>query len=222
MTGPTESDRRRADQQEAPVQGSLSEGETTSRGGDGESRDDGAVDPRKALLDRARRYARTVDVDVDLSRVSWDVSTRAKRRAGVCLYDASTGDVTIRLTLDAYRQYDWEEFAAVIRHELVHAWEFQSFGESGHGDRFARKAADLDVSRYCRSFADGRLRLVCRNEDCSWSVERHRASVSVTAPEDRRCGSCGSRYVVEHVATGERWHTRSGYESARDRIGDEW
>jgi len=181
-----------------------------------------ASQTRQALLARASAYAETVDIDVDLGAVSWEISERAKRRAGVCLYDGDAETVTIRLTWDAYEAYGWSEFTEVVRHELVHAWEFQRYGESDHGDRFRRKAAEVGASRRCRAFAEPRLRLRCTNDDCHWSADRHRASTVVTDPGGRRCGTCGARYLVEHVETGERWRTKSGYESARERIGDEW
>jgi predicted SprT family Zn-dependent metalloprotease len=187
----------------------------------GETGDPNRGTSAESIVDRVRRYARTVEVDVDLSTVSWELSERAKRRAGVCLFDRQTGLVTIRLARGAYEKFDWDEFAAVVRHELVHAWEFQQYGESGHGDRFERKAAALDVPRHCPPFTAGRLRLVCTNDACSWELDRHRASASVTRPGTRRCGDCGAPYLVEHVATGVRWHTASGYETARERI-DDW
>ncbi|RBI62269.1 sprT domain-containing protein [halophilic archaeon] len=179
-----------------------------------------APDTRDELLERAAAYARTVDLDVDLAAVDWEISDRAKRRAGACVYDPDTGRVTIRLTWDAYRAFGWAEFAGTVRHELVHAWEFQRFGDSGHGDRFRRKAAAVDAPRHCRTFAEPRLRLDCT--DCAWTADRHRASKAVSRPSERRCGACGSRYRVEHVATGRTWRTRAGYLVARRRLGDEW
>lgn len=175
----------------------------------------------ETLLARARRYARTVDVDVALDELSWEVSTRAKRRAGACLYHRESSDVTIRLAWRAAERFDWSEFAAVVRHELIHAWEYQQFGEAGHGSRFKREADRLDVATTCPTFSVPRLRLYCTNAACDWSAERHRASAVVREPERRRCGRCGSRYEVEHVASGERWRTSAGYRGARERI-EEW
>ncbi len=179
-------------------------------------------DPEATLLDRARRYAETVPIDIDPAAVTWELSRRAKRRAGACQYDGRTGTVTIRLTWDAYREHSWEEFTGVIRHELVHAWEFQHFDESGHGERFYEKAASIDAPRYCTPFSEPRLRLVCTAPDCDWTAGRFRASSTVTTPEKRRCGNCGARYVVEHLASGERWRDQDGYRRARDRIGGGW
>jgi len=173
-----------------------------------------------AFLDRVRKYARTVPIDVDLDSVQWSISHRAKRRAGSCRYD---GDVaTIRLSWDAYREHGWAEMAGVVRHELVHAWEFQQFGESGHGERFREQADRLDAPRHCSPFSEPRLRLVCTAEDCDWSADRFRASVTVSEPNTRRCGVCGDRYRVKHLATGRSWRTARGYEREREAIGEDW
>ena len=175
---------------------------------------------RDGLLDAAERYARTVPIAVDFETMEWECSDRAVRRAGACHYDHRTERVTIRLTWSAYRSFGWEEFTGTIRHELVHAWEFQQFGESGHGRRFKAKAGELDAPRHCRSFVDARLRLVCST--CDWEARRFRASEAVKQPEKRRCGSCGSRYRVEHVESERRWRTYAGYLVARRKLGRDW
>ncbi|MGA9401133.1 SprT-like domain-containing protein [Haladaptatus sp.] len=175
---------------------------------------------RDELLDAAERYARTVPIPVDFERIEWECSDRAVRRTGACLYDRRTEQVTIRLTWEAYRSFGWDEFTGTIRHELVHAWEFQRFGESGHGRRFKAKARELDAPHHCRSFADARLRLVCSS--CDWEARRFRASEAVKRPAKRRCGSCGSRYRVEHVESGRRWRTHAGYLVARRKLDGDW
>jgi predicted SprT family Zn-dependent metalloprotease len=184
---------------------------------------DTAPQSRRELLEWAAAYAKVLDVDVPAAELSWRISERAKRRAGGCRYDPTTEDITIVLTWDAFEAFGWEEFKGTIRHELVHAWEFHHFGESGHGERFHRKAADMDAPRHCRTFTDGRLELVCLADDCAWNPDRHRASKPVKFPDDGyRCGDCGSRYVVRHVDSGRTWRTYDGYQRARDALGDDW
>jgi predicted SprT family Zn-dependent metalloprotease len=183
----------------------------------------GAPATREALLDRAAAYARTVDLDLDVTTLEWEISERAKRRAGGCRYDPETGQVTVVLTWEAYREFGWAEFTATIRHELVHAWEFTEFGESGHGERFRERAAAIDAPRHCRPFTEGRLEMVCTSDDCGWRPERHRASKPIKRPDGGyRCGECGAAYFVRHVDTGRTWRTATGYEAAREAIGDEW
>ncbi|WP_276248482.1 SprT-like domain-containing protein [Haladaptatus sp. YSMS36] len=180
------------------------------------------IHTRTALLERASAHAETVPLDVELETVSWEISARARRRAGQCRYDEQTGEVTIRLTWAAFEAYGWEQFSGVVRHELVHAWEFQQFGESSHGPRFRAKAGEVDAPRRCEPFTDGRLVLTCVDDRCDWRAERHRASAVVTKPTRYRCGACRSKLVVTHVQTAESWRTNDGYEDARARIGAEW
>ena len=177
---------------------------------------------RSELLAGAAAYAESVDLAVDLAAVDWEVSERATRRAGACLYDRRNERVTVRLTWAAFEAFGWAEFRETIRHELVHAWEFQRFGRSGHGPRFRRAAERVDAPRHCRPFTEPRVRLRCLDDDCAWSPGRHRASKAVTRPERMRCGDCRAPYEVEHVESGERWLTTEGYEEARARLGDRW
>jgi predicted SprT family Zn-dependent metalloprotease len=181
----------------------------------------GTPDPEtpRELCSYARIYAESVDVDVDHDAIEWEVSKRARRRAGACTYDAETGVVTIRLTWQAYCEHGWRQFTDTIRHELVHAWEFQAFGTAGHGERFREMAASVDAPRYCEAFADARLELSCRG-DCGWSAGRHRASKPIKDPGAYRCPACESDLVVEHRESGVTWVDAAGYADARDVVED--
>lgn len=164
-----------------------------------------------------------MDLSVDVHLLNWEISERARRYAGSCSYNHITEQITITLAWAAYQEYGWEEFTGTIRHELVHAWEFQQFGESTHGERFLQKAREIDAPRYCRPFTEARLQLVCTNDHCDWHLDRHRASKSVTHPDEGyRCGRCKSSFEVRHVDSGERWRTNTGYERARETLGSDW
>ena len=178
------------------------------------------------IIAHARGHARAtladegVSLDVDFDRLEWAVSSRAKRRAGVCRWNARTETATIVLSRRAYCAFDTEAFEAVVRHELIHAWEFQRFGESGHGQRFLERAAALDVPRHCASFSAPRYVLRCL--ECEWSAKRHRASKPVRAPGGYRCGVCGGSYEVEHAESGRTWRCASGYGGVKAALGEEW
>ncbi len=89
------------------------------------------------LTARARAYAHSVvtghdwpidEADVDLERLTWKTSTRARRRHGLASYDGD-GRVTITLSEHTYERAGFEASAETIRHELVHAWQYQHRGE---------------------------------------------------------------------------------------------
>ncbi|PCR91692.1 SprT family zinc-dependent metalloprotease [Natrinema ejinorense] len=178
------------------------------------------------IVARARIHAREVreeyELAVDLGALEWTVSSRARRRAGLCRWNADSGVATIVLARRAYDHYDWPEFAGIVRHELVHAWEFQHFGESGHGERFRDRAGALEAPRYCEAFAEPRYVLRCLTDGCDWRATRHRASTPVKSPDQYRCGACGGAYEVEHAESGRTWTTAGGYGGAKAALGDEW
>lgn len=178
------------------------------------------------IVARARIHAREVidehGLELEFDALEWTVSARARRRAGLCRWHADREVATIVLARRAYERYEWPEFAAVVRHELVHAWEFQRFGESGHGSRFRELAATLEAPRHCRSFAEPRYVLRCRERDCTWRATRHRASKPVRAPDGYRCGDCGGALEVEHTDSGRTWESASGFGGAKAALGDEW
>ena len=176
------------------------------------------------ILAHARVHARSVAdaVGVDLERVSWAVSARSKRRAGTCRYDRRSETVTIVLSRRAYHAFDRKAFEAIVRHELIHAWEYQRFGESDHGSRFRERAERFDVPIHCESFTEPRYRLRCRGQDCEWTAGRHRASRPVTNPARYRCPDCGQSFLVEHVDSGRTWTSAGGYGGTKAALGDDW
>lgn len=149
------------------------------------------------LLERAKRYARGVPIDVDPSGIEWEISHRAKRRAGACLYRPGSGRITIRLTWAAYEAFGWERFTGTIRHELIHALEYRERGESGHGAFFDRWAERLDAPRNCPRFTRPAYWIRCT--DCGHRSARYRRSSVVTDPDRYRCGSCEGRLTVDEV-----------------------
>lgn len=95
----------------------------------------GSVADDHELTHRARQYGEGVvrgdewPLDgVDLAAITWATSTRAKRRHGRCSYDGR-GQVTITLTEHTYERAGFDACKKTVRHELVHAWQYQHQGE---------------------------------------------------------------------------------------------
>ena len=95
----------------------------------------GSVADAHELSHRARIYGERVIrgtdwplAGVDLAKITWATSTRAKRRHGRCSYDGD-GYATITLTEHTYDRAGFAACKTTIRHELVHAWQYQHRGE---------------------------------------------------------------------------------------------
>lgn len=152
------------------------------------------------FLAAAKLYARTVvdrnDLSVDVSRLDWEVSTRAKRRAGTVLYRDGEAEV-VRLTWDQFENEGWEAAAATVRHELAHVHLIAEADDPSHGPAFRELADRLDTHVRCERFADPSWWVVC--VDCGARVARYRRSKLVKQPGQYTCGDCGGSFRVERA-----------------------
>jgi SprT-like protein len=155
-------------------------------------------DTKAELVERAREYAVEVAAEhfpeLPVETVDWEVSTRAERRAGVTEHDPTTGDITVRLTWDAYTELGWEKMCRTIRHELIHVWQCHEHGGGGHGAVFRARADDLNVDVHCERFKQPKYWVVC--EKCGEHDGRYKRSKVVKQPERYTC-SCGGSITVE-------------------------
>lgn len=138
-----------------------------------------------ALSVRARRYANDVVFGsewplgpdhVDLDAVTFETSTRMKRKHGVC---STTGDgtCTIRLSEKTAERAGIEAIEETIRHELVHAYQLQDgHATMGHGPSFTRWVDPLALSGRCSEH---------------YAVEADDYAYSFHCPT---CGFIGGRY----------------------------
>lgn len=187
----------------------------TLDGDDGAADDDAPEGAAQALVDRyavgpestheeflaaAKLYAREVvdrhGLAVDVSRLEWEVSTRAKRRAGAVTY--RDGDPrTVRLTWAHFQNEGWAAASATIRHELIHVHLLVEAGDASHGDAFRRLADWLDTHVHCERFVDPEWWVTC--VDCGARLARYRRSKLVEQPERYRCNDCGGAFRVDRA-----------------------
>ncbi len=179
--------------------------------------DDPTEEHKQQLIEQAQVHARTVDLDIDVDVIEWEVSTNAQRtrRAGDCRYKPQTDQLTITLTWAAYVAWGWEKFSAVVRHELAHAYQYSKTGQSGHGWAFKRLAQQVDTHIRCELFTTGRLLVYC-DEGCE--DHRNKASKLVKHPETAYCRTHDASFTIEHVATGRTWTDYDGYKQQREAI----
>jgi len=154
------------------------------------------------------------DIDLDLTKVVWETSVTAKRQHGVAKY--RDGTTRIRISQHTYERADFEACKDTIRHELVHAWQYQHRGEikeldghrikieAGHGDSFKHFCEILNLSGRCSNHyqqakSDYKYILEC---DCNW-IGRHRKSKIVKSadpdhaqPNVYYCTNCEEKYEL--------------------------
>lgn len=164
------------------------------------------------LSERARQYANEVVFDeecplsseqVDLSRVTFETSSRMQRKHGVCSSDG-TGNSTIRLSEKTYQRGGFEAMQETIRHELVHAYQHQTTGiDPGHGDSFTQWVEPLELSGRCSTHYDTRpedykYSFYCK-QGCGFIGGRYRWSKAVRRAirGNQYCGECDSTLRVE-------------------------
>jgi predicted SprT family Zn-dependent metalloprotease len=160
-----------------------------------------AVEPaasHEEFLAAAKLYARAVvdahDLTVDVSALDWEVSTRAKRRAGAVVHRDGDPE-TVQLTWGQFENRGWEAAAATVRHELVHVHLLAEESDPSHGPAFRRLADELDTHVRCERFTDPDWWVTC--EDCGARLARYRRSKLVEQPGNYRCGDCGGPFRVE-------------------------
>jgi SprT-like protein len=153
---------------------------------------------REEFLAVAKVYARAVvdafDLTVTVSDLSWEVSTRAKRRAGVVEYRDGEPK-RVKLAWRQFQEQGWPATASTIRHELIHAHLLNEDVGAGHGDQFKRVADRLDTPVHCERFATPKWWVEC--VDCETQLARYRRSKLVANPGQYRCGDCGGEFRVE-------------------------
>ena len=161
-----------------------------------------ADDPQTehALCERAAAHAATVAAEhfpeLPVGEITWETSTRMERSAGKAIYDPASEAITIRLSWDACQEYGWAQFARVVRHELIHAYQYHERGEADHGPTFRRWIEPLETDRHCERYAEPTYWVVC--EDCDGRTPRYRRSKLIKQPEKYTCG-CGGGLTIETV-----------------------
>jgi predicted SprT family Zn-dependent metalloprotease len=166
-----------------------------------------AVSPdcsREEFLAVAKVYARAVvaehDFAVSVSDLSWEGSTRRKRRAGAVRY--RNGDPkAVVLTWAQFQNQGWTAAAATLRHELVHVHLSNEADDASHGPAFERLAERLHTHVHCERFVPPEWWVVCT--DCGARLPRYRRWKLVTDTDQYQCGNCGGRFRVERNADAE-------------------
>lgn len=150
------------------------------------------------LLAVAKVYARAVvrefDLSVTVSDLSWEISTRAQRRAGATTYRNGEPQ-SITLAWKQFEERGWEATASTVRHELIHVHLLNEDVGPGHGDEFRQLADTLDTPVHCERFSEPKWWVKCIG--CDAKLARYRRSKLVSNPGAYQCRTCGGDFEVE-------------------------
>jgi len=156
---------------------------------------------RSACVDYAEWASENMDAleAVDLSDVTFEVSTKMKRAAGKVVKRNPSGNLVLRVAVGAYDEWGWgDDIIETIEHELIHVWEHQVHGKAGHGAIFKRKADELDAPRHCPQFTDYTFGLFCT--DCGDMIGgKYRRCKTVNQPEKYRSPCCKAELRSEEL-----------------------
>ncbi|WP_224450250.1 SprT-like domain-containing protein [Haloprofundus salilacus] len=142
----------------------------------------------------AREVVEHYGLRVTVSDLEWEVSKRAKRRAGAVRYRDGKPEA-VSLTWELFENRGWEAAAETIRHELIHVHLLNEANDGSHGERFRRLAGELGTHVNCERFAEPKWWIRC--ESCETKLARYRRSKLVENTESYRCGGCGGALRVE-------------------------
>ena len=97
-------------------------------------------------------------VDLDATHFFWN--TRLRSSAGMAYQDRAVpkkidARYAIGLAPAYYHRHGVDELLKVVRHELIHQWQFQhpDGGRGGHGPKFKQWIDDLDTHRHCKHWS---------------------------------------------------------------------
>lgn len=94
---------------------------------------------------------------VSVDDIAWFWNTRLRSAAGKAYWGtavpemADGGRLAIGLAPEYYYEHGIDELLAVVRHELIHIWQYEHpEGDGGHGPTFHQWTEDLDTHRHCK------------------------------------------------------------------------
>lgn len=141
----------------------------------------------------ARRVVDAHGLNVNVSDLDWEVSKRAKRRAGAVKYSEGNPEA-VSLTWEYFQERGWAATAETIRHELIHVHLLNERGDGSHGSEFRQLADELKTTVRCEIFAEPKWWIVC--QECGAQIPRYRRSKVVKHPAQYRCGRCDGEVEI--------------------------
>lgn len=97
---------------------------------------------------------------VDVDEISWFWNNQLYRCAARAYKGSAVpesmadGNLAIGLSPDYYYKHGITEILEIVRHELIHIWQFEhpDCQKSGHGPKFKQWLDDINACRHCKHF----------------------------------------------------------------------
>lgn len=115
----------------------------------------------ETIIPHARKVANDVwpGGTVDVDEIDWFWNPQLRRSAGRCYAGTAVpksyadSHLAVGLAPEYYYKHGIEALLKVVRHELIHCWEYNHpdcTGGMGHGPKFKQWIDDLDTHRHCK------------------------------------------------------------------------
>lgn len=135
------------------------------------------------------------DFEVDLSELEIRVDATLKRAHGKFKYSEhpdGTVDQQLKISKNAMETHSWDEVKSTIRHEAVHAWQYQNGYDLSHGRSFKQWMDTFDIDVYAENPAEKKAKyeIICPN--CGVVGQKTRACKTTKHIDRYHCQGCGS------------------------------
>lgn len=143
-------------------------------------------------------YENTPDeFEVDWNDVTIIVSGRMKKATGRAKH--LKDGYELKISLPAYQRKDWETIQQTIRHEAIHIFQYQEYGNGGHGRIFRKWADKFGCTQYAEERAE-KPKYTIHCPECGKIGEKSRACKTTKHIERYHCQNCGNQdlFVRQH------------------------
>ncbi len=116
----------------------------------------------EVVIPHARKWADEVwpGGTVDVDEICWFWNNYLSDAAGMAYYGnavprtMASGRLAIGLAPEYYYQKGIDNLLSIVRHELIHIWQYEHpEGDGGHGPTFHQWTDDMDTTRYCKHWS---------------------------------------------------------------------
>lgn len=183
---------------------------------------------RSEVIDLAKQHATQVvsrtPLNISVEAIEWSVTRELESKLGYCLSSrlGTYQSYLVKLSMDSLEACGWQEFMQIVRHELVHAWQFDQRGytdddfDDPHGESFEVWMDILSIEKTGSAvLPDWTVECPACNATVHKIDESRRRQVATRLGELRpiTCGNCENESTDYRIKCGD-------FEVPRDELPD--